>query len=230
MELQPPWLGPVLGSAAVVVFSSTFASTYRLFRALAAAEDARLDLPQAILVLGGDRDREHLAAKFAAGAAPKVYSSSKHAANVKLLPVYVSSPHDDAGRVMRRVGVHPSRLHIDNRALDTVTNFTTMVSSFKAANYSHVYMVTSDYHMSRAAMLANIILRTNGITFTSVSLPSEQEDAAKSETRIRRERDRVRAILWLIFGWHGADFLRFTKPNRYREHKKKDIVPKNTND
>ena len=36
------------------------------------------------------------------------------------LPVYVSSAHDDAKLVFRRARIHPSRIHIDNRALDTV--------------------------------------------------------------------------------------------------------------
>lgn len=61
------------------------------------------------------------------------------------------------------------------------------------------------------------------------SLPDNQPNG--SEGLVRRERDRLRALLWLITGWHGAEFLRFTKPNRYREHKKKGVEPVNdTND
>ena len=36
------------------------------------------------------------------------------------LPIYVSSAHDDANLVFKRARIHPSRIHIDNQALDTV--------------------------------------------------------------------------------------------------------------
>lgn len=213
-----------MGTAAAVFFTSAFFATLRTLRGFLAARDAAFDPPQAILVLGGDKQRELLAAKFAAGAGTSTSATGTHAANVKLLPVYLSSAHDDACHVMIRVGLHPARLHVDNRALDTVTNFTTMVDTFEAESYTHVFVVTSDYHMRRARLLASLVLRSRGIAFTPIGLPSSpgaDRGVVEAETWARVERDRMRVLLWLLCGWHGAELLRFTRPNRYREHKKK---------
>ncbi|CAI5480385.1 unnamed protein product [Closterium sp. Yama58-4] len=50
-----------------------------------------------------------------------------HAAATGKLPVFISSGNDDAADVMMREGVPAGRLRVDNHALDTVTNFTTML-------------------------------------------------------------------------------------------------------
>jgi hypothetical protein len=47
------------------------------------------------------------------------------------LPVYVSSAHENMFEVMSACGVMPPQLIIDNRALDTLTNFTSLVGDFK---------------------------------------------------------------------------------------------------
>lgn len=223
MAARSDWVVPVVGTAAALLFTSAFVTTLRVVRGFLAARDAAFDPPQAILVLGGDKQRERLAAKFAVGAGASNFTTGAHAGSVKLLPVYLSSAHDDAYNVMRKGGLHPARLHVDNRALDTVTNFTTMVDTFEAEAITHVFVVTSDYHMRRASLLANLVLRSRGIAFTPISLPSsaDADSGVEAETRTRAERDRVRVLLWLLCGWHGAELLRFTRPNRYREHKKK---------
>ncbi|GBG60910.1 hypothetical protein CBR_g16030 [Chara braunii] len=81
--------------------------------------------------------------------------------------------------------------------------------------------------MRRAALLAGLIFRSGGLAFTPVSLPSSKDVREQcSETTTRIERDRIRAILWLLIGWHGAELLRFTKPNRYRLHKMRQALEK----
>lgn len=43
-----------------------------------------------------------------------------------------------------------SRLHLDYRATDTVTNFTTMVGVLRQLGIEHVYLAISDFHRRRA--------------------------------------------------------------------------------
>ncbi|GAQ90363.1 hypothetical protein KFL_006320020 [Klebsormidium nitens] len=177
------------------------------------AQSARdWDTPQAFLLLGGDREREALAACM----------FGKLLEQTPLCwPVYVSSAHEDILDVMTRWGVVPPQLIIDDRALDTVTNFTSLLGDFRRRKISHLWLVTSDYHMPRAHAVARILLAGHGVAHSCLSLPcSANADSklVKSETRARIARDQLRAYLWLSTGFHGADFLRFTKPSRYRHH------------
>eukprot|EP00850_Spirogloea_muscicola_P008981 SM000049S16752 [mRNA] locus=s49:549705:550607:+ [translate_table: standard] len=119
---------------------------------------------------------------------------------------------------MAAAGVESPRLTIDDAALDTVTNFTTLVGTFSSRRLSHVYVLTSDYHTARASAVATLVLGSRGIAFTCVSLRSS-ERAGHREGWLQLWRDQVRATLWLLAGVHGAHLLRFTKPNRYRHHR-----------
>ncbi|CAI5477271.1 unnamed protein product [Closterium sp. Yama58-4] len=188
------WLWPLIGTAASIAFASAFSLTLRILRGLSASRTAALHPPQAILVLGGNRYRERLAGRFAALlAAPHQPDGTldslppAHAAASGKLPVFISSGNDDAADVMMREGVAAGRLRVDNHALDTVTNFTEMLRTFQRLKITHVLVVTSDYHMPRAAMMAKIVLQTHGIAFSTVTLPSRPETCKKggaSETMV----------------------------------------------
>lgn len=151
--------------------------------------------PQAIFTLGGGRDREEFTAQFA-----KYYPS---------LEIWVSSgiPSDLARPIFRAAGVPDSRVHLDSRAVDTVTNFTSLVADFKHRHFQHIFLITSDFHMPRAEAIATIVLGSQGITFTPVSIPSDKP--IESEFHILR--DIVRALLWLVTGRTGASL----NPNLY---------------
>lgn len=100
-----------------------------------------MPIPQAIFVLGGGQSREVFAAKLA-----HQYPG---------LEVWISSgsPHETATEIFNEAGISLSRLHLDYRATDTVTNFTTMVEVFRQRNIEHAYLVTSDYHMRRRKVI-----------------------------------------------------------------------------
>jgi uncharacterized SAM-binding protein YcdF (DUF218 family) len=151
--------------------------------------------PQAILTLGGGGEREEFTAQFA-----KYYPS---------LEIWVSSglPPQLARPIFRAAAIPDSRVHLDNRAVDTVTNFTSLVADFKRRHFQHVFLITSDFHMPRAQAIATIVLGSQGITFTPVSIPSEKP--VESEFHILR--DVGRALLWLITGRTGASL----HPNSY---------------
>jgi uncharacterized SAM-binding protein YcdF (DUF218 family) len=144
--------------------------------------------PQAILTLGGNPAREKAAAQLAR------YHPS--------LEVWVSTGEtpQDAQAIFRAAGVSDERVHLDYRAVDTVTNFTTLVSDFKQHQIQHVYLVTSDFHMPRARAIATVVLGSQGITFTPVAVPSTHS----KESSIRIARDVGRSLLWIVTGRTGA--------------------------
>ena len=146
--------------------------------------------PQALLVLGGDKQRELFAAKFA----------QKHPS----LPIWVSSGTNPefAEWVFAEAGIKPDRLHLDYRAVDTVTNFTTLVDELQAKGIESVYLITSDDHMRRAQIIGEIVLGSRGISFKPVAVPSGRTP----EPIEKAVRDGARAIVWLTTGYTGADF------------------------
>ena len=146
--------------------------------------------PQALLVLGGDKQRELFAAKFAQ--------------NYPSLPIWVSSGtnREFAEWVFSEAGIKSDRLHLDYRAVDTVTNFTTLVDELQAKGIESVYLITSDDHMRRAQIIGEIVLGSRGISFKPVAVPSGRTP----EPMEKAVRDGARAIMWLTTGYTGADF------------------------
>lgn len=146
--------------------------------------------PQAMLVLGGAPEREDFAAAFA----------RQHPE----LPVWVSggsNPEYTEG-TFADAGIERHRLHIDRAAVDTVTNFTTIVDQLQANGINSVYLITSDYHMRRARVIGEIVFGSRGITVKPVVVPSHRD----TEPMQKSVRDGVRAILWLLTGHTGASF------------------------
>ncbi|MCM0594146.1 MAG: YdcF family protein [Gloeotrichia echinulata IR180] len=144
--------------------------------------------PQAILTLGGSPDREEFTAEFAQ--------------NHPSLDIWVSSgqPPDSARAIFSKAYIPKSRLHLDYRAVDTVTNFTSLVADFQERQIHHVYLITSNFHMPRAKAIATLVLGSQGITFTPVSIPSQKP----RESMLRIVRDSGRSLLWIVSGRTGA--------------------------
>ena len=151
-----------------------------------------MEQPQAILVLGGSTQREKFAAQFA----------RQHPD----IPIWISSgsPKGYAERVFAKAGVDQSRLHLDYRAVDTVTNFTTLVDELRTRSIKSIYLITSDYHMRRACVIGEIVLGSRGIDFKPVSAPSERSP----EPIEKAIRDGARAWLWLTTGHTGAKMIK----------------------
>jgi uncharacterized SAM-binding protein YcdF (DUF218 family) len=144
--------------------------------------------PQAILTLGGGEDREKFAADFAL-LHPE-------------LEIWVStgSTSHRITEIFAAAGVESSRLHLDYRALDTVTNFTTMVGEFQKLKIKHVYLLTSDFHMGRALAIAFWVFGSRGIVCTPIEIPSKRQTESTAHTL----RDVGRSIIWLLTGKTGA--------------------------
>lgn len=146
--------------------------------------------PEAILVLGGSQERERFAAQVA-----KTHPE---------LSVWVSSgsPKWYVEKVFTNAGIERDRLHLDYRALDTVTNFTTLVDDFKAQGIDSVYLVTSENHMRRARLIGEIVFGSRGITLKPLSVPSTYPPEPVEKSL----RDTLRALLWVATGRTGATF------------------------
>jgi uncharacterized SAM-binding protein YcdF (DUF218 family) len=143
----------------------------------------------AILVLGGALDREAFAARFA----------QEHSQ----LPLWVSSGSNPeyAEWLYGGAGIAADRYHLDYRASDTVTNFTTLVADLKLKGIDKVYLVTSSYHMRRARLIGDIVLGCNGIAVEPIVVESNLPE----ESLGKALRDGARALVWLMTGYSGAD-------------------------
>ncbi|KAI9130472.1 YdcF family protein [Acaryochloris sp. CCMEE 5410] len=144
--------------------------------------------PQAILVLGGNPDREKSAAQIA--------QFENH------LDIWISSgtKPEKALSFFQALGIERSRVHLDYQATDTVTNFTTLVPKFKQRRIQHIYVITSNDHMPRAKAIASIVLGSQGITFTPVYVPTNNEQ----EPIYKVLRDSGRSLIWVFTGFSGA--------------------------
>lgn len=149
---------------------------------------SQLETPQAILVLGGSTQREKFAAEFARQNPD--------------IPIWISggTPKNYAQKVFANAGINSTRLHLDYRAVDTVTNFTTLVDDFQARGIKKLYLITSDYHMRRAQTIGQIVLGSRGIDFTPVAVPSGRSP----ESMNKAIRDGARAMLWVVTGHTGS--------------------------
>jgi uncharacterized SAM-binding protein YcdF (DUF218 family) len=144
--------------------------------------------PQAIFVLGGEEEREIFAAKFA----------HTH----PNLPVWISggAPPEYAKRVFKKAGVSANNLHLDYQAIDTVTNFTTLVDRFKSKGITSVYLVTSDDHIQRARVIGEVVFGSRGIKIKPVTFTSNRP----SEPIQKTVRDGFRSLLWFTTGYAGS--------------------------
>ncbi|MFM7449805.1 MAG: YdcF family protein [Leptolyngbyaceae cyanobacterium] len=148
--------------------------------------------PDAILVLGGTTGREEFAAKFA----------QTHLE----LPIWVSggSNPEYTEAVFFDAGINRNRLHIDRSAVDTLTNFTSLVDEFKRQDIRQVYLITSDYHMRRAQVIGEIIFGSRGILLKPVEVRTQYEPEPLSKSL----RDGARAVFWLATGRTGSTLVR----------------------
>jgi uncharacterized SAM-binding protein YcdF (DUF218 family) len=144
--------------------------------------------PQAIFVLGGAPEREVFAAEFA----------QQHPD----LHIWVSSGSNPeyAEWVFQEARIAPNRIHLDYQAVDTVTNFTTLVDNFEAEGIKNLYLVTSDYHMRRARVIAQVVLGSRGIQFEPIPIPTNED----AESWDRAARDGARAMMWVLTGKTGS--------------------------
>ena len=148
--------------------------------------------PQAILTLGGGYQRETFTAKFALSH-PK-------------MPIWISSGVKEvqAREIFQQAGISNRRIYLDRRATDTVTNFTTLVKDFKKQEIQHIYLITSDFHLPRAKAIAFMVLGSQGIAFTPVSIATSR----LAEPKTKLARDVIRSYFWILTRRTGSSLNR----------------------
>ena len=141
--------------------------------------------PQEIFVLGGDLQREEVAAQLA---------SYSH------LPVLVSggSNPEYARWLFGRHGLDPIRVTLDYRARDTLGNFTSVVDGLRARGVRHLLLVTSSDHMDRALLVGRLVAGSRGIHLTAVAVPCGNQ--CHPERRSKVWGDGLRALVWVLSG------------------------------
>ncbi|CDN10347.1 MAG: YdcF family protein [Richelia sp.] len=150
---------------------------------------AQLITPQAVLVLGGSTkylEREKFTAQFA----------RQH----PNLPIWITggSPKISTEEVFQKAGISPKRLNLDYEAVDTVSNFTTIIDDLESRGIKSVYLITSDFHMPRAKVVGDIVLGSRGIYLKSVPVPSRESP----EPIQKSVRDGARALVWVATGFN----------------------------
>ncbi len=174
----------------ILILASFILSLVLIIPVRLAIAKTQVPQPQAFFILGGEPARENFTAELA-----RWYPS---------LEIWVSSPPEPEKtyKTFQTTGIFNTRLHIDLRAVDTVTNFTSLVADFQKLHLQHLYLITSDYHMPRAEAIAIVVFGSQGIAFTPISVPSNQS----KESIFRILRDIARSLIWIFTGHTGASF------------------------
>jgi uncharacterized SAM-binding protein YcdF (DUF218 family) len=137
-------------------------------------------------VLGGDADREEVAAVIA---------------RRERLPVLVTggtNPEYARWLFQERQGLPADLVQLDYRARDTLSNFTSLVEDLRQARIRNVYLVTSADHMDRALAVGRIVAGSRGIHLTPISVPCGE--LCVEEGRSKVWGDGVRAAIWVMTG------------------------------
>ncbi|MGB0564079.1 MAG: YdcF family protein [Spirulinaceae cyanobacterium] len=140
--------------------------------------------PEAIVVLGGDFEREYFAARFA----------QEH----PQLPLVISSgmPEPMSRAYFDQAGIQGDRLIYDHQAVDTFTNFTTLLPTLQAVQIRSVYVITSDFHRARSRLIAYLVWGSHGIVYQFVIVPTQ----TPAEPWWLMLGDGLRAVVWLVTG------------------------------
>ncbi len=88
------------------------------------------------------------------------------------------------------------RVRVDFRAVDTLTNFTTLLPYLQFAQPRKVFMITEQGNLPRASVLGWLIWGSRGIATQPVLV----EGIGHHESWIKTFGDSTRALLWVLLG------------------------------
>mmetsp|Transcript_32190 Transcript_32190/g.41385 ORF Transcript_32190/g.41385 Transcript_32190/m.41385 type:complete len:213 (+) Transcript_32190:102-740(+) len=157
------------------------------------------------LILGGSRYREIECAKLIS----KMLTNTTH--SIIILSSGCSSS-DEISHLFQKT--ENCYVYIDHRAVDTLSNFTTLAYDLQKSGCRSLVVATSEAHISRAYPIGQIILGSFGISISKCACFNKYDKSAKDETLRRQVRDICRALIWLIFQWDGRDIATFFHPDR----------------
>lgn len=144
-------------------------------------------MPILVLHLGGRFDR--------------VLATGRLARRLGMFDHVLFATEADPARVvatMNTFGVDRSMYTLDYRAWDTVTSFTELWSTIKEYNPRNIIVVTDQYHMRRASLVAQAALAFRGIKLITCTVHTHDTDT--QEKLWRALRDCAMALLWRFTG------------------------------
>jgi len=162
----------------------------------------------AILVLGGGfGSRERHALSLFLDLEKNGRAALPGWARQKPVTIWISTgrPEPEITNLAKAKNIERSRIHLDNSAVDTVTNFSTMSPKMYKAGVSRVYVVTNDFHMSRSLVIAKVILSAYGIE--AIPAPLVEPGLPSGEFILRSYRDYLRSVSWFYTGLTGSRFV-----------------------
>ena len=167
-----PWLSILLGACGLIWFFNT-------------SGEAPSPPPQLILVAGGYEYRESHAARLAGESG---------------LPVLVTGgiSRDYGNLLFRAAQVPSSQVSRDDRAHDTLENFTTSLAALRNRKVRHILLVTGADHMPRALLVGRIVAGSRGIRITPEAVDCGED--CHPESPLKRLADAGRALIWAISG------------------------------
>ncbi len=141
--------------------------------------------PKAILVLGGDVERERVGAILARELS---------------LPLLVSggSNPEHASWLISQAGISESQVQFDYRAQDTLSNFTSLADDLFRQQINHLLLVTSEDHLPRAMAVGRLVAGSRGIRLTPIAVSCRSKCVEESRKKIVF--DSMRAFVWVITG------------------------------
>ena len=141
------------------------------------------EIPQLVLVLGGDIKREYIGASLA---------------KILGIPLIISggSNPEYAKWSIEKIGLDNSQFILDYRAKDTFSNFTSLVDDLSSQGISHTLLITSENHMQRASNIGKIIAGSKGIKLTNLGIACKPE--CQIESNAKQIVDIFRSIVWVI--------------------------------
>ena len=195
-------------AAVVRLIASLLRETFRQY-----GHGAVLDAKQEVLmiILGGSRARE-----LAAIALLHQLSSVR----LVLLSSGSLSASELYNSVVAVAGeARPMAVVADRSAVDTVTNFTTVVEAVLCTGTTlPIAVVTDEAHAQRAQCVARVVFGAYGLS-SRFYLVRGHSVAAPAESTLRCIRDTIRALLWVLTGLDGRALARLVHPRRAADSK-----------
>ena len=169
----------------LVEWLSVLLVTFGIVWLLGRSDESPAPAPQLILVAGGYEYRERHAARLARESG---------------LPVLVTGgiSHDYGTRLFRTAQVPSNQVSRDDRAHDTLENFTTSLAALRQRKVRHILLVTGSDHMPRALLVGRIVAGSRGILVTPEAVDCGED--CHPESPLKRLADAGRAVVWAITG------------------------------
>mmetsp|Transcript_41950 Transcript_41950/g.50318 ORF Transcript_41950/g.50318 Transcript_41950/m.50318 type:complete len:237 (-) Transcript_41950:201-911(-) len=110
-----------------------------------------------------------------------------------------------------------SKVKIDRQAVDTLTNFTTLIPILCKKNRQRntvCTIYTDQFHMCRALAIGRIILGSIGIVIENAIIVDVANFSERAESRVRFVRDILRSYVWVFTGFTGEAVTKYIHPSR----------------